>query len=94
MLNSPYFLFHLYYNISVNINQLFSLPKFLTVPVHPLFYFERDGFYRMISSFTGTKCRCCPATPTPKDGVLLLHYILFIKMPKQKAYQVNPLLTQ
>ena len=26
----------------------------------------------------GRKCRCCPATPQPKCGVLLLHYILYI----------------
>jgi hypothetical protein len=35
----------------------------------------------------GGKCRCCPATPTPKDGVLLLHYILHIEEWQLSVFQ-------
>ena len=33
-----------------------------------------DHCYTPLDS--GAKYRCCPATPSPKLGVLLLHYIL------------------
>ena len=47
--------------------------------VHPSYELEESIYYALLlysSKRSGPKCPCRPATPSPKDGVLLLHHIL------------------
>lgn len=47
--------------------------------VHPSDELEESIYYALLlysPKRSGPKCPCRPATPSPKDGVLLLHHIL------------------
>jgi hypothetical protein len=48
-----------------------------TTGFEPAIFFQR--YLLCASLFLGPKCRCRPATPVPKTGVFLLHYILDIQ---------------
>ena len=47
--------------------------------IHPSDGLEESIYYALLlysPKRSGPKCPCRPATPSPKDGVLLLHHIL------------------
>ena len=53
---------------------------------------ERHSKISQGAAMYGRKCRCRPATPAPKAGVLLLHYILYI--PALGYGKLDPRLSQ
>jgi len=52
---------------------------YLIFYIYYIIFFLKNQLRNLFSLILGPKCSCCPTTPSPKLGVLLLHHILDIR---------------